>query len=168
MGEQSSYGMLLNEYDMKLQRNYFIEMASLIGVNVIYRAPRPDKHWTLYSEIESNYYPPVVISCIFNEFPDHKTMKKLGWDSEQLENKSIISMPYDTPNIQVGALLIVPSAFDRTKGRLFRITKITGIMIYPASLTCELVPEFENTFSNTTYNHKDNSMTLFVREDDNL
>lgn len=168
MGEQSSYGMLLNEYDMKLQRNYFIEMASLIGVNVIYRAPRPDKHWTVYSEIESNYYPPVVISCIFNEFPDHKTMKKLGWDSEQLENKSIISMPYDTPNIQVGALLIVPSAFDRTKGRLFRITKITGIMIYPASLTCELVPEFENTFSNTTYNHKDNSMTLFVREDDNL
>ena len=82
MGEQLSYGMLFNEKDMKLQRVYFIEMASLIGVNVIYRAPKQNKHWTTYSEIESNYFPPVLISGIMNEFPDHKTMKKLGWDSE--------------------------------------------------------------------------------------
>ena len=99
MGEQISYGALFNEQDMKLQRNYFIEMASLIGVNIIYRAPKPGKHWTMYSEIESNYYSPVVISCIFNEFPDHKTMKKLGWNSEQLQDSSLISLPYDTPNI---------------------------------------------------------------------
>ena len=158
MGEQISYGALFNEQDMKLQRNYFIEMASLIGVNLIYRAPRPDKHWTIYSEIESNYYPPVLVSGIFNEFPEHKTMKKLGWNSEQLENISIVSLPYDTPNIQVGALVIVPSAFDRTKGRLFRIVKISGIMIYPASLTCQIVPEFEDTYSKQSYNHKDDSM----------
>lgn len=153
---------------MKLQRDYFVEMASLIGVNIIYRAPKPDKHWTIYSEIESNYYPPVLIPSMFNEFPEHKTMKKLGWDSEQLQNISIISIPYDTPNIQVGALMVVPSAFDKTKGRLFRVTKISGIMIYPASLTCELVPEFENVFDKQLYNHSNDSMNAMAREDDNL
>ena len=117
MGQQKNYGLLLDEKAIKLHRLYFEEMCKLIGANVIYRAVRPGKKWTQYAEINANYYEPIVLGCIFNEFPDQRTMKKLGWVSELDENASLISIPYDTPNIQVGALFIIPSAVDKAKGR---------------------------------------------------
>lgn len=168
MDIKSGYGLLLNEKDIKLHRGYFKEMCKLIGAKVIYRANRPDKHWTSYAEIDSNYFEPILVDCIFNEFPDQKTMKKLGWVAELDENASLISVPYDTPNIQVGALFIIPSAIDNSVGRLFRVVKMSTIMIYPASITCELVPEYENTFSNASYIHKTDSFNLLNREEDHL
>ena len=163
---QGNYGLLLHEDDIKLQRNWFIEMCNLIGANVIYRANRPNKTWTTYAEIESNYYEPILAPCIFNEFPDQQTMKKLGWVSELDENASIISVPYDLTNLQVGALFIIPSAIDKSKGRLFRVIKLSTIMIYPASITCALVPEYENTFTESSYIHVTDSFNLLNREDD--
>lgn len=165
MEQQKNYGLLLDEKAIKLHRLYFEEMCKLIGANVIYRAVRPGKKWTQYAEINANYYEPVVLGCIFNEFPDQRTMKKLGWVSELDENASLISIPYDTPNIQVGALFIIPSAFDNAKGRLFRVTRISSIMIYPASLTCELVPEYESTMPKSSFIYTDNSGTVLNRED---
>ena len=53
-------------------------MCKLIGINVLYRAPKPNKHYTLYTEIESNYEPVELVGCIFEENVDQKTMKKLG------------------------------------------------------------------------------------------
>ena len=166
MSEQSSYGLLLNEKDIKIQRMYFKEMCSLIGAKVIYRANRPDKHWTTYAEIDSNYYEPIMVDCIFNEFPDQRTMKKLGWVSELDENLSIISVPYDTPNIQVGALFVIPSAIDKSKGRLFRVVRMSTITIYPSSITCQLAPEYDNTFDNSAYVHKADSFNLLNDEEE--
>lgn len=161
----NQYGLLFNQNDILLQRNYFEECVKMIGVQVIHRAPRPNKHYTIYSEIESNYFEPEAIGCIFDEHPNQRTMKKLGWNSELGENAAIISVPYDLKGLQQGSLFIIPSAFDNTKGRLFRVVEITGIMIYPASLTCKLVPEFENTFTPDSYNHQYNSFNLLNRED---
>ena len=162
----SQYGLLLNQKDILLQRKYFEEMCQMIGVKVIHRAPRPGKSYTNYSEISSNYYEPEGCWSIMNEFPDQRTMKKLGWNAELDAQNSIISVPYDLKGLQQGSLFIVPSAFDNTKGRLFRVVEITGIMIYPASLTCRLVPEYENTFSENLHNHKKNSFNLLNREED--
>lgn len=162
----NQYGLLLNQKDILLHRGYFEELVNLIGIKVIHRAPRASKHYTTYAEIESNYYEPELVGCIFDEHPNQRTMKKLGWNSELSENASIISVPYDLNGLQQGSLFIIPSAFDNTKGRLFRVVEITGIMIYPASLTCKLVPEFENTFSSATYNHKHNSFNILNREED--
>ena len=53
--DKNNYGILLSEKDIKLQRKYFIEMTKLIGVNVLYRYTLPNKHWTTYTEIDSNY-----------------------------------------------------------------------------------------------------------------
>lgn len=53
-------------------------MTSLIGINVVYRAPQKDKHYTTYAEIESNYQKPEVVGCIFEEHPEQQTLKKLG------------------------------------------------------------------------------------------
>ena len=161
----AQYGLLINKKDILIQRKYFEECVNMIGVKVIHRAPRPGKHYTVYAEIESNYYEPECVGCIFDEHPTQRTMKKLGWNSELSENASLISVPYDLEGLQQGSLFIIPSAFDNTKGKLFRVVEITGIMIYPCSLTCKLVPEFENTFTEDTYNHSRNSFNLLNRED---
>ena len=138
------YGLLLNE-NIKLHRQYFREMVKLLGVYVIYRAPKANKHWTTYGEIESNYEPPLLVGCIFDQHPTQQTLKKIGWVSELQENASIIHVDYDLPNLQQGALFIIPSGLDNAKGRLFRVTKMSAIMIYPASITCEIVPEYRDT-----------------------
>ena len=111
---QHPYGLLLNQEDLKLHRKWFDEMVRLIGVQVIYRGIREGKKWTTYAEIDSNYYEPICIGCIFNEYPDQKTMKKLGWVSQTDQQASIISVPFDTPHIQVGSLFIIPNALSLT------------------------------------------------------
>ena len=169
MGESavtnSNYGILFSRPDMQLQRRYFEEMCSLIGINVIYRAPRKDKHWTTYSEIESNYMAPQKVSCIFDEYPTQSTMKKLGWVAELSEQASVISVPYNLEGLQVGAIFIIPSAVNPSEGRVFRVSKMSTIMIYPSSVTCEIVPEYENTFSNDTFNHNTNSFNILNKEE---
>lgn len=162
----TQYGLLLNQKDILLQRQYFDEMCSMIGIKVIHRAPRPGKSYTQYSEIDSNYFEPELIGCIFEEHPNQRTMKKLGWNSELNDSASLISVPYDVKGLQQGSLFIVPSAFDNSVGRLFRTVELSSIMVYPCSITCKLVPEYENTFSDNLYNHKVNSFNLLNREDD--
>ena len=156
---ETKYGKLLNS-DIKLHRKYFDEMVKLLGIQVIYRAPRPDKHWTTYSEVESNYQRPILVGCLFEEHPTQSTMKKRGWVSELQENSSLIDIPYDTPDIQVGALFIVPSGLDDGKGRLFRCIKLTNSIVYPAAVTCEIVPEYENTFSSSQDEHNHDNFNL--------
>lgn len=164
---EPKYGLLLNN-NAKLYRQYFREMVSLIGVQVIYRSPKKDKHWTTYAEIESNYNPPTLEGCIFDEHPSIKTLKKMGWVSELQPNSSIIHVPYDLPNLQVGALFIIPSGLDNTKGRVFRAVSMETIFIYPASVAVEIVPEYENDFDDSLHNHKNNSFNLLREEEDNL
>lgn len=168
METEKNYGLLFDEKGLKLHRFHFKQMCKLIGAKVVYRAVRPNKHWTNYSEIESNYFEPILVDCIFNEFPNQQTMKKLGWVTELDANASVISVPYDTPDVQVGALFIIPSGIDNAKGRLFRVQRMSTIMMYPASITCELVPEYENTFSDASYVYTDSSFNLLNTEEENL
>ena len=78
----------------------------------------------------------------FDEHPTQQTMKKIGWVSELQKDSSLIHIAYDTPDIQQGALFIVPSGLDDGKGRLFRCVKLTNSIVYPASIACEIVPEY--------------------------
>lgn len=154
------YGLLLNN-DIKLHRGYFDEMIRLLGIQVIYRAPLPDKHYTTYAEIESNYAEPILVGCIFDEHPTQQTLKKMGWVAELQQNSSFIHVPYDLPNLQQGALFIVPSGIDNAKGRLFRVVSMSTSMVYPASITCEIVPEYENTYvpeTNDNYVHSTDNL----------
>lgn len=165
--DENKYGVLLNQ-DIKLHRIYFKQMVDLLGIKVVYRAPRPDKHYTRYSEIDSNYYAPIIVGCIFNEHPDQKTLKKIGWVSELQENASLIHVPYDLPNLQQGALFIVPSGIDNASGRLFRVSSLSNIMVYPASITCEIVPEYEDTMDRESLNYTYSGNVLLAEECDNL
>jgi hypothetical protein len=163
----NKYGLLLNG-DIKLHRMYFEEMCSLMGINVIYRAPKKDKHYTTYAEIKSNYQDPILLGCIFDEHPTQQTLKKIGWVSELQENSSIIHIPYDTPDIQQGSLFIIPSGLDDGKGRLFRLVKLSNIMVYPASIACEIVPEYETTYEESQNNFDNSSFNLLREEDYHL
>ena len=164
---EQKYGKLLAS-DIKLHRKWFNELVKFIGIQVIYRAPRKDRYYTTYAEIDSNYESPLLIGCLFDEYPEQQTMKKIGWVSELQENSSLIHVAYDTPNIQQGALFIIPSGIDKAKGRLFRCIQLTTSIIYPSSIACEIVPEYEDTYANTANQFKHTSFNLLNEEDYHL
>lgn len=143
MNPDNKYGMLLTP-EIKLHRKYFLEMAKLLGIQLIYRAPLPGKTFDEHGDLNANYYPGQVVFGIFQEHPDQKTLKKMGWVAELQENSSIIHVPYDLPNLQVGALFIIPSGIDKAEGRVFRVISMQNIMVYPASIACEIAPEYED------------------------
>ena len=95
-------------------------------------------------------------------------MKKIGWVSELQKDSSLIHVAYDTPDIQQGALFIVPSGLDDGKGRLFRCVKLTNSIVYPASIACEIVPEYEDTYQNTNNDFMHSSFNLLNEEDYHL
>ena len=96
-------------------------------------------------------------------------MKRAGWVAELQEGSSIIHVPYDLPDLQVGALFEVPSGLDNGKGRLFRVISLSNIMIYPASIACEIALEYESNDEQhliTIAHEKENMPLLIDREDD--
>lgn len=163
----NDYGLLLNK-DIKLHRMYFKQMVKLIGINCKYRSPLNGKTYTLHGDLEANYSEPETVGCIFQDHPDQKTLKKMGWVAELQENSSIIHVPYDLKNLQVGALFEVPSGLDTAKPRLFRVISIQNIMVYPASVACEIAPEYIDTDEKTTIRDftKTNTTLLVDYEED--
>ncbi len=168
MNPDNKYGMLLTP-EIKLHRKYFLEMAKLLGIQFIYKAPLPGKTFDNHGDLNANYYPGQVVFGIFQDHPDQKTLKKMGWVAELQENSSIIHVPYDLPNLQVGALFIIPSGLDKAEGRVFRVISMQNIMVYPASITCEIAPEYEDIDEPILYNDFTQSTTTLLidnEEDD--
>lgn len=158
------YGSLLSS-DIKIFRKWFEELVTLQGIQVIYYQPKPGKHYTTYGEISANYYQPQVVGVLFNDHPDQKSMKKLGWNAELQDDASVIHVPYDLPGIQAGALFVVPSGIDQTKGRLFRVTQLSTGMVYPASVACEIVPEYQDQLPTTKRDVSKHDFNLLRQED---
>lgn len=142
--ENQKYGMLTHA-DAKIWRQYFREMVKLLGIRVLYRAPKPGKDYTLYRELDANYEEPILVGCIFDQHPTQQTLRKIGWVSELNENSSFIHVDYDLP-LEQGGLFIIPSGLDEGKGRLFRIVRMQNSIVYPASIVCEIVPEYIDNF----------------------
>lgn len=161
---EDKYGILLTP-DIKLHRMYFKEMVKLLGINVIYRAVKSGKKYTTYAEMDTNFEKPLLEGCIFEQHPDQQTLKKIGWASELQEGASIIHVRYDLPGLQKGCVFLVPSGLDDGKGRLFRVTKLTNSIVYPASITCEIVPELENTYHPSLNNFEQTSFNLLNEEE---
>lgn len=146
--ENNNYGFLVNQ-NIKLHRKWFKEATKTLGIKTIYRAPRKSKEFDKYGDLDTNYCEPITTFVFFQEHPDQKTLKKMGWVAELQEGSSIIHVPYDLPDLQVGALFIIPSGIDQAIGRAFRVISMQNIMIYPASISCEIAPEYEDTMQRT-------------------
>lgn len=162
--ENRDTGLLLNKEDIELHREYFKEMVDLLGIIVLYRSPKV-KDRNLHGEIEAIYNLPIPVGCIFDEHPTIWTMKKMGWNSELAESMSIIHVPYDLPGLQAGALFIIPSGIDKSKGRVFKVHRMSTTMIYPASIACEIGPVFENEFEKTNLHDFQNKGFTLLKED---
>jgi len=163
---RSDYGILIGP-DAKLHRQYFKEMVKLLGINCIYKAPMTDTVYDKHGDLDADYYPPLLVGCIFQEHPDQKTLKKQGWVAELQESSSMIHVPYDLPHLQEGALFIVPSGLDKAEGRVFRVINMQNIMAYPASIACEIAPEYADIDEPTLHtDFTDDTLTLLKDNED--
>ena len=162
-----NYGILLNK-NLKLHRHYFKQMVKLIGIYCEYYVPLSGKTFSTYADLNANYAPPVLVGVIFQEHPDQKTLKKMGWVAELQENSSIIHVPYDLPGLQYGALFSIPSGLDDGKNRLFRVISMQNVMVYPASIACEIAPEYADNVEQVEINDftKNNFNVLVDNEED--
>jgi hypothetical protein len=144
-------------------------MVKLLGINCQYRAPMSNKHFNTIGDLESDYYPAETVGCIFQEHPDQKTLKKMGWVAELQESSSIIHVPYDLKGLEVGALFSIPSGLDNAAPRVFRVISMQNIMVYPASIACEIAPEYATSDEKVlTQDFSSNNFTVLVdhEEDD--
>ena len=173
------YGLLYKQ-DVLIQRQYFVEMTKLLGITVMYTYPKvigdnsdelsalpSQKEYSIYGEQRGKYEDWIPIGCIFEEYPTQQSLRKLGWLTELQENASIIHLPYDTPGLQRGSLVVVPMGVNSNTGRLFKVTRLSNIMLYPASISCEIVPEWENSLSESQVNNfsESNFNVLFDPEE---
>jgi hypothetical protein len=90
----------------------------------------------------------------------------MGWVTELQEDASLIDVPYDTPDLQFGALFFVPSGIDNATARLFRVVSLKNSMVYPSAITCEIVPEYENTYVRESFNYERSDFNLLTEEED--
>jgi hypothetical protein len=143
-------------------------MVKLLGINCQYRAPRNNKNFNSLGDLETDYYPAETVGCIFQDHPDQKTLKKMGWVAELQEGSSLIHVPYDLPGLEVGALFSVPSGLDNAPARLFRVISMQNIMVYPASITCEIALEYLSSDEKVQIQDftKNNFTVLVDREED--
>lgn len=139
------FGLLVSEHDIKLHRKWFKQMTKLHGINCTYRALKKSSEWDSHGELEGKYFPPVKVGCILQDHPDQKTMKKMGWIAELQEGSLVLHVPYDLENLQAGCLFDLPAAVDGGKPRTFRVISMSTIMVYPASIACEIALEYEDS-----------------------
>ena len=163
--EQKDTGILLNKHNIELHRKYFEQMVKLIGIQVLYRALKPNEVYDDFGELDDHFECPIVVGCIFDEHPNQWTLKKMGWVTELQQDASIIHVPYDTPNLRDGCAFIIPSGLDHSKGRLFRVVRMSTIAVYPASIACEIAPIYENNFDRGQLQHIDNDFNLLLEEE---
>ncbi len=163
--KRSDYGILIGK-DAKLHRMYFKEMVKLLGINCVYKAPMTDTVYDKHGDLDADYYPPLLVGCIFQEHPDQKTLKKMGWVAELQESSSIIHVPYDLPHLQEGALFIVPSGLDHAEGRVFRVIGMQNIMAYPASIACEIAPEYKDIDEPVLHNDFTNDTLTLLKDNE--
>jgi hypothetical protein len=164
---KTNYGLLITK-DIKLHRTWFKQMIALHGINCKYRAPLKNKEYDIHGDLQTGYKPEILVGCLFEEHPDQRSLKKAGWVAELQEGSSIIHVPYDLPDLQAGALFDVPSGLDTGKDRTFRVISMSNIMIYPASIACEIALEYESNDEQhlITMAHEKEDMPLLIDKED--
>lgn len=143
---------LLTKNDSTLYRNWFKEMCRLRGISVGYQYAT-DTIKTIHSEFQSTYSDTISIDIIFDANPKVNTLKKLGWVSENSDDKPYIAyLPYDTVNLNTESIIVIPpSVENNTRSRKFKVTSITELIEYPDCWICTLAPVFDTETLNNDY-----------------
>lgn len=140
-------------------------MTKLLGIKVGYQYPLDSKYYNLNGELIAQYSESRDIFCIFNDHLDQKTAKMLGWDFQLDQQAQIITVAYDLENLQIGCLFNIPEGLDSQKRRLYRVVEMSTIQVYPASVTCKLVQEYETRMSMTDVTNFETSNFNLLKEE---
>lgn len=134
---------LLNRKDAVMQRQYFSEMVKLIGQSVGYQYIT-ERKMTIHSEEDNKFSLPIRVDVLFEENPSIDTLNRIGWVVELNDQKPIVVyLPYDTPELTVGARLIIETVAGTNRPRVFSITKIASDLEYPDAYACVITPVFD-------------------------
>jgi len=151
---------LLTQEDSTLYREYFKEMAKLLGISIEYIYPMPDSNeYSIHGEIQPKFSPIIPLNIIFESNPKIKTLKNVGWISEDSSDKPYIAyLPYDTPYIATKARIKIPPIGVNKEGRWFEINDITEGIEYPDAYMCKLSPIYNSDtemldYSETNHNY---------------
>lgn len=153
---------LLTQKDASVFQHWFKECCKLHGIPVKYIYPVTEDV-SIYTEIDPNFSEVIDLDIIFDENPAIKTLKRIGWVSEDPDDKPAIAhMPFDTPHLQTEARVFIPPIGQAIPGRWFEITSIHSNLEYPDSYTCTLAPVFNSDKSKLNY---DQSNYNYVKHD---
>lgn len=143
---------LLTQNDAKVFQNWFKEACLLHGIPVKYVYPVRE-NVTIYTEIQPEFSEVIDLDIMFDENPSVKTLKRIGWVSEDPDDKPAIAhLPFDTPYLQTKARILIPPIGQAIPGRWFEVTSIHSQLEYPDSYTVTLAPVFETEKEKTNYN----------------
>lgn len=130
----------------KLYRNWFKEMCFLLGFEVEYQFVREYKE-TDFAEFEvySKYSKPIKTNIVFERNPTVKTLKTLGWFSQDSDEKPYIAfLAFDIPHLTVGAKLIIPPFEELgSSNNEFIVEEITTNLQFPDCWVVKLAPSFK-------------------------
>lgn len=130
--------------DATIYRKFFKEQAKLLGVKVQYMYPIDMSHDLHGQQNPTGYSEAIEMDVIFDQSPKLKTLKKLGWVSEDREDKPyIVQVPFDAPNLQKGCLIALPAPLPLSPSKIFKITEITVDQMLPDSYYCKVAPKLE-------------------------
>lgn len=141
---------LLTQNDATLWRGFFVEMAKLRGIPVEYRYVI-SQEVSIHSEFFYELSEPIPIDIIFDSNPSISTLRKVGWMSENSDDKPYIAqIPFDLPNLKIGCTISIKD-FDLNSTRDFKITSIKMLLEFPDCWTVTLAPIFFNKEPKTAY-----------------
>lgn len=150
---------ILTDRDARLFRIFFKEMAKLRGIKVYYRYVEKTET-SIHAEFNSRLSDPIEMDIIFNENPSVNTLSKLGWVSENPDDKPYIAqLPFDAPHLNTECVIEIPPFLEiASRYRKFKITSINTLLEYPDSWTCILAPIFDNkpvkdNYEESNYNY---------------
>lgn len=142
---------LLTNNDAKIFSQWFKECCRLRGISVKYVYPVTE-NVTIYSEIQPEFSDLIDLDILFDENPTVKTLKRIGWVSEDPEDKPAIAhLPIDTPYLMTKARILIPPIGQAIPGRWFEVTSIHSNLEYPDSYTVTLAPVFNSEKAKTNY-----------------
>jgi hypothetical protein len=135
-------------------------MCKLLGVPIKYYSP-VNIDYDIYGLQDILVDSGIDMNMIFDESPKVSTIKRLGWYKEDSNELPILChLSYSTPNLQKGSYIgiyppeeLLSDNPDVGSIRIFKVTRISTIQIYPEAWTCQLAPVIDST----TY--EDNSAT---------
>lgn len=136
--------------DAKIFRYYADEALDMYGIVSQYYQCKPGKSFTTLGELKSCYYDPIRTKVIFDQAPQVRTLKKLGWVTELDSQQPIIHVKYDLPGLEVGCLFNIKDPLAVSSGRMFRVTKMSVGILYPATVTCQVVAIVGDSVEETT------------------